>query len=213
MTEFLRKNDLVFDVGASVGDKTAVYVAAGCRVVAFEPEPVSFAKLKDRFADNPNVTVVNEGLADRPGYLTLRICRKARTISTFAPHWQTGRFARYRWEDEVKVPVTTLDVAIADYGFPRFIKIDVEGYELQVLRGLSSPVSYLSVEFAGEFPVSMAMKVLRMTELGYREFNLCFGKKAAWAAEWTGPTPIIESVISQGSSAWGDIYARMENAS
>jgi hypothetical protein len=57
-----------------------------------------------------------------------------------------------RWEDRenvgsIEVPITTLDQLIATYGVPRYIKIDVEGYELQVIRGLHSKIALLSLEY------------------------------------------------------------------
>jgi hypothetical protein len=50
-------------------------------------------------------------------------------------------------ESTVEVPVTTLDVAIAQYGLPDYCKIDVEGYEVQVLQGLTRPIPLLSLEY------------------------------------------------------------------
>src|SRR5947199_309021 len=48
---------------------------------------------------------------------------------------------------EIEVEVTTLDTLIAAHGEPRFCKIDVEGFELEVLGGLTRRLPYLSLEF------------------------------------------------------------------
>jgi hypothetical protein len=55
------------------------------------------------------------------------------------------------WQGEVvgsvEVPVWTLDQAIAKFGVPHYCKIDVEGYELEVLKGLSQVIPTLSYEY------------------------------------------------------------------
>src|SRR5258705_10349748 len=56
-------------------------------------------------------------------------------------------FARVRWDRSVEVEVLTLDNLIAAYGEPAFCKIDVEGFEVDVLRGLTRPLRALSFEY------------------------------------------------------------------
>ena len=71
------------------------------------------------------------------------------TVTTLSKPWieavqQTDSFAHVHWEPGATVSVITLDDLIAQYGEPAFCKIDVEGYELEVLRGLSRPLRTLS---------------------------------------------------------------------
>ena len=54
------------------------------------------------------------------------------------------------WADHAVVPVTTLDALIDRYGLPAFCKIDVEGFEEAVVRGLSRPIPSVSFEFTPE---------------------------------------------------------------
>ncbi len=204
----IQENDLVFDVGAYVGDKTESYLRKGARVVCFEPEPVSLDKLHKRFDGNLNVTIVPQGLSSFSGMQRLEICTAARTISTFASHWQTGRFRKYHWDHHFDVPVTTLDAAIALYGLPRFIKIDVEGYELEVLRGLSQQVPYLSFEFAREFLSHTVMCLGRLMDLGYCDFNVTLEKDPEFAGEWTAWDALVLWLTNQDEKAWGDVFCR-----
>jgi FkbM family methyltransferase len=51
----------------------------------------------------------------------------------------SGRFSEFEWNDELEVPMRTLDELIREYGVPDFCKIDVEGYEFGVIQGLSRP--------------------------------------------------------------------------
>jgi hypothetical protein len=69
---------------------------------------------------------------------------------TFINIVKKGRFADYDWDKSEPVETNTLDNMIKKYGTPKFIKIDVEGYEYKVLQGLTKPVEYISIEFTPE---------------------------------------------------------------
>ena len=114
--QFVGPGDLVFDVGANVGNRTKVFLKLGCRVVAFEPQASCVGTLRKLYARNGSFTLVEEALGSRP-----------------------GRFRRHDWTQTQPVTVTTLDQAVSCHGLPRFIKIDVEGFELEALAGLSTP--------------------------------------------------------------------------
>jgi hypothetical protein len=69
-----------------------------------------------------------------------------------SPEWMESvaaerSFARVRWDRSVEVEVLTLDNLIAIYGEPAFCKIDVEGFEVEVLMGLTRPLRGMSFEY------------------------------------------------------------------
>lgn len=146
---FIKPGDLCFDVGANVGNRTAIFLSLKARVVAVEPQPACVQKLKSRFADR--ITIVPKGLGSEPGVLPMHIS-DASTLSTFSKEWinelGSNRFSGYQWKETIHVEITTLDQLIAEYGMPHFCKIDVEGYELNVIKGLSRPIPHLSFEYA-----------------------------------------------------------------
>src|SRR5918996_4175727 len=151
---FVRQGDLVFDVGANVGDRSAVFLSLGARVVAVDPQPSCVRALEARFRDR--VTIVDQGLADVPGVRTMAVA-DIHVASTMEPEWvssmtASGRFGDTEWTESVDVEVTTLDSLITEHGEPAFVKIDVEGFESAVLLGLSRPVPALSFEFVHERP-------------------------------------------------------------
>ncbi len=136
------------------------------------------------------------------------------TVSTLSASWiklvgQDRSFADVVWETAVPVPVTTLDRLIEQYGRPAFTKIDVEGYELEVLQGLSQPLPALSFEYIAAVR-EMALSCLeRLEQLGAYEFNYSTGESytlglPAWvdASEMAG----LLSQLAEGS---GDIYGRL----
>lgn len=208
--ELIPSGSLVFDVGANIGDKTAVFLALGARVVAFEPQPECAAALHRRFKNEPCLEIVQAGIARESGEMELQICSAAPVISTFSTRWQRGRFSEYTWDRSVSVPVMTLDGAISRFGSPQFIKVDVEGFEVEVLAGLSSRVGGISFEFAREFldQTKACMEMLR--QLGYREFNIGLAEECSLVfGSWQDHETVVDFIeTSADSLLWGDIYAR-----
>jgi FkbM family methyltransferase len=206
---FVRPGDIVFDVGANVGTKTGLFLGSGARVVCVEPQPDCVAALTKQFGGNPRVTIVAKGLAEKPGVLDLSICSAAHTISTFAERWKTGRFANYKWDKVIPVPVATLDELIQAHGVPRYCKVDVEGFELSVLRGLTRPVPLLSFEFAREFLDSAKMCVAYLQEIGFKQFDFALGENPEFVSSgWLGGDALFDRIGRIADpDLWGDIYA------
>ena len=135
--QFIRPGDLCFDVGANFGRKTEVFIALGARVVAFEPQPDCCDEIA---ALNPAATVVRSAVGSRVGVASLRV-DPHRTGSSIVADW------RQNTEGAIEVQVTTLDDAMRTYGVPAFCKIDVEGFEMEVLRGMRQRPAALSFEY------------------------------------------------------------------
>ncbi len=207
----LMPGDVVFDVGANVGDKTAALLNCGVKVVCVEPQPGCVALLQARFAQEPGVAIVPKGLGSRPGILEMHINTKAPVLSTFSPQWMTGRFADETWDQKVDVAITTLDDLVREHGTPRYVKIDVEGFEYEVICGLSRRAGVVSFEFTDEF-FANAERMLRYLEnLGYSRFNFSLGERPEFAlAQWVGVSPLcatLRNLFRSYDKLWGDIYA------
>ena len=215
---FVGEDDLVFDVGAHMGDRAAAFAALGARVVALEPQPRIARWLRRLVGRNERVVVREEAVGARPGVEPLAISRRTPTVSTLSGAWRSRAahanpgFAGVRWDATVEVPVVTLDGLIERYGVPRFCKIDVEGWEAEVLRGLSLPLEALSVEFvAGQLDVAAAC-VRRLHELGSYRFNVVLGEQRDFAFDaWRSGDELLAWLESgAGGASSGDVYARLE---
>jgi FkbM family methyltransferase len=152
-----QRQDLIFDVGANCGDKTDVFVRLGARVVAVEPDESNQAFLRRRFlsyrfAKKP-VTVVGKAVSDQNAVETMWVDEAGSALNSLSRKWvdalrvDSGRFDHsFGFKQERQVHTTTLEDLFTAHGVPCFVKIDVEGYELNVLRGMKHPVPVLSFE-------------------------------------------------------------------
>ncbi len=220
LTKFVSTGELVFDVGAHIGDKTELYLQQHARVICIEPQPSCCDKIRTRFHNNFRVIVEQVGLAEEPGSLKLLICSSSRAISTFSSEWkEKSRHANrgYEWNTSIIVPVVTLDSLIHKYGIPQFCKIDVENFEYNVLKGLSQPIPNLSIEFHVE-TFHNAVKCLdHLESLGYKKFNFAAGEIPAFVLnEWCSKADLIKELLNYSTAyylkeedpLWGDIYAK-----
>ena len=124
----LRKNDLFVDVGANMGSYTLLASAVrGARTVCFEPNPTTFARLSQNLLLNhlgERVTAHLAGVGEKPGFLRLSLNQDC----------GNHILCDNEREEGVEVKVVTLDEILAGT-CPSLLKIDVEGFELSVLRG------------------------------------------------------------------------------
>jgi FkbM family methyltransferase len=206
--DLINTGDLVFDVGSNVGIMIDAYLLKGARVVGFEANPILSDDLRKKYSGNKNVSIVNVGLADMVGYKEFMVCSKAPNISTFSNEWMTGRFSNYHWDQSLTVEITILDEMIKTYGRPKFCKIDVEGFEYEVLNGLSSVIPYLSFEFTIEFMENARKCVSYLQTIGYKQFNVGIAESDTFLMNWVGSDELF-SILSKinDSDLWGDIYA------
>ena len=140
---------VVVDGGANKGRVAARFLAAlpGCRVAAFEPQPILARKLAKRFAGEPRLTVHAMALGEAAAVLPLTVMSRPTLSSLFAP---TGIHAKYADQEltetaVVDVPVVRLDAVL---GRADVIKLDLQGYELPALRGASGLLGGVSVVVA-----------------------------------------------------------------
>jgi len=129
---FLRPGDEFVDVGANIGSYTVLSAkVCGAKTLAVEPVPVTFDRLCDNIALNQiaaTTTAVRTGLGRDSG--TLHFTRGLDTMNYVIP---TGSADA----ETIECPVTTLDELCKGWR-PIFVKMDVEGYEAEVVAGGSS---------------------------------------------------------------------------
>lgn len=212
--EFVKAGDLVFDVGAHVGDRVACFRRLGAKVVAVEPQPALVFTLKWLYGRDKNVAIEPKAVGNRAGKLSMRINVDNPTVSTASNAFVDAARGAAGWEGQVweksiEVPVTTLDALIEAHGVPAFVKIDVEGFEEEALAGLTRPVAALSFEFTTIQREVARACIERCTALGFSRFNGALGESQV-LDEWRGASEIARWLDGLPHTAnSGDVYARL----
>lgn len=212
----IKPGDLVFDVGAHIGDRTLAFAALGANVVACEPQPLPLAYLRWRMRGKASVTVLATAVGEQSGTAELAVSENHPTVSTLSKPWResVGKknpgFSKVNWNQSVQVPVTTLSALIETYGEPHFCKLDVEGHEAAALAGLDRAVPALSFEYvAGTLEVAQTC-IARLGALGEYVFNVSLGESRRLALpEWVSDQAMQEWLVAnERQSSSGDIYAK-----
>jgi FkbM family methyltransferase len=210
--QFMKRGDLVFDVGANVGNRVEVFVDLEARVVAVEPLPTCAAHLRETFG--AQCLVVEKAVGRTSGSATVWETAQG-TLSTAtlskqsaAAFVSSGRFED-TWRQGFEVELTTLDELIAEHGLPRFTKVDVDGFEPEVIGGLSSPLPALSIEYACELADHAHLCIDHLESLGPYEYAFSYGETML-LGPWMAPDEILPWIASRAEHPldWGDIYAR-----
>lgn len=205
--QFVFPGDLAFDIGANVGDRSEVMLNIGARVVAVEPNPACVVRLRElRFR---NLAIEPVAVGDVPGTRTLHLSHSS-GHSTLSEQWMAVSREKYgrEWLNKISVPVTTLAALVQKYGQPRFIKIDVEGSEFEVLKGLGVLPSFLSFEFLTALPEATIKCLSLPCFTPLTRYNLVLGEGTSLHfAEWLDQTALIQTLEEQRASgvSWGDV--------
>lgn len=182
-------------------------LALGARVVAFEPQPDCFREMKARCC-NRRLSAINAAVGAAPGELPMYI-QGNRAVSSLKPDWSRGA------ESVLRVPVMTLDQAIDLHGLPVFCKIDVEGFEMEALQGLSHPLPYLSLEY--HLDPDDIQKTLScidyLSRFGALSMNITRGEEAEFAwPDWVDYDAFRDYFPSRAprtiDCGYGDIFVR-----
>ncbi len=174
-------------------------------------------RIRRIYAADATVTLLEAACGNSEGTLTLAINSANPTVSTASRDFVkaadgAGGWEGQRWDQEIIVPVTTLDRLVAQYGVPAFAKIDVEGFEDTVLAGLNRPLPMLSFEFT-TIQRDVAQRCLdRLSQLGPYGFDVALGESQELTFNrWISAPEMAAHIAALPHAAnSGDVYCRLE---
>jgi len=209
-SEFVGPGDLCFDVGANVGRKTEVFLSLEGEVVAFEPQPDCAEEIQLRCEGMGTLQVERCAIGKERGEVDLDLSTRSGLATVVAETSEAdGQL--------LTVPSYPLDHFADKYGIPRFCKIDVEGYELEVLEGMSFNPECMSLEYhtRTEKEIEDAVQIVKLLEERYRSpvFNYSPEKSRKLALrEFSSPEIVKRKLKSdhQDTGSFGDLFVREE---
>jgi FkbM family methyltransferase len=221
--QLLKRGDVYFDVGANIGNRISPIIGTlrkgKGKIVAIEPQAECVAVLKKKFGSK--IVIIPKGCGEHEGEQAMAISNDDNRLSSFAAGWieatgESGRFASMTtgWNEKRTIKMTTLDRLIEEFGTPRFIKIDVEGYELEVLKGLTQPVEMISFEYTTPESTEQCIECIkRINDISQGKIlcNYSVGESMEWALpEWLSFKEMIAQIASTSvfGEGFGDIYVK-----
>jgi FkbM family methyltransferase len=213
---FVSKGDLVFDVGSNLGNRIEALLNCRAKVIAIEPQPECANHLRRIYSENPNVVIIQAAAGAKKGTMPLHRSTSSDPTASMSKGFmektaKTGRFGKSKqWTQVIDVPVIKLDAVIEEHGLPSFIKIDVEGFEIEVLSGLSKAVKAISFEWTPETREQTSLCLERCENLGMRHFHISFNESMRFAHSKSLSRNDMETLIqllAEETILFGDIYA------
>jgi len=169
---------LIFDVGAHHGLFTDVCKERfpDAKIISVEANEELWGNLHLKYEFDPTVVVINYLVSDvTADFKTFHISNYDQ-ISTASEDWiENSRFSGHNFDKKVGVVTVNLDSLIKIFGKPDLIKIDVEGYEYEVIGGLNQKVDEICFEWAEEQYEKINLTCQKLQQLGYKNFGYILG--------------------------------------
>lgn len=214
--QHVKPGDLCFDIGAHAGNRTGALLAVGARVIAVEPQPLFARTLRRIYGRSPKFTLAPLAVGRQPGNMQMFMSSRTPTVSTMSETWmrevsKERSFSNTNWDQREIVKVITLDGLIAEHGLPLFCKLDIEGYELEALQGLSQAISLISFEYLPPVIERSLSCLDHLLELGKYQFNIVESEYPKFALEeWVNMTRITAHLRAKPRHVRsGEVYARL----
>jgi FkbM family methyltransferase len=212
---FIKEKDLVFDIGANYGNRIKAFLALKANVVAVEPQRSCYKFLRLMFGKR--IHLITKGLGAKEETRKFFIADSS-TVSTFSEDFikamkNSGRFGENEWNKTAEIEMTTLDKLITQYGVPAFIKIDVEGFEREVLSGLTQKIKALCFEYCVPEQMEQTLECISLLAVSNprMKYNFSIGESMKFEMKkWLSAFDMLRVMNSEKfiSTGFGDVYGK-----
>lgn len=213
--KYINEGDLCFDIGANRGNRTEVFLNLKARVVSVEPVKETYDLLEKRFGQHQNSTVLQLGLGSEVGQKDIHISEISEVCTfsdQFIEKYKHQKEFNIEWNTLQLVNISTLDQLISTYGTPDFCKIDVEGYELEVLKGLSQPLPLISFEYNAKLK-SLALECInKLSQFDSLWYNFSPYESMVFSFQsWQNESEFVQFISTLSDEIkTGDIYVKQQ---
>jgi FkbM family methyltransferase len=214
-SQFIPENGLCFDLGSHLGNRIPALSQKNARVIAVEPAPKFAQFIRKKYRNQPNLSVVEAAVSTEEGEIKLHFHPAHPTLASVSESWieeaqEAPAFKGIDWPEEITVKTCTLNTLRSEFGDPDFIKIDIEGHELQVISSMTWAPRCLSFEYLPSAKTSVHSCMRALADLGTYTFNISIRENMEWHfPSWVHEKAILEFIDNlQEHDASGDIYAR-----
>lgn len=219
---WIRPGVLAFDIGAHIGNRSAVWSRMGAEVVAIEPQPQlqwvlrGIRRSTAVLPGHGEMKIVDKAVGSCAGHITMAVSSRHPTVSSVDSGWirqaaATAGFRRVHWDTPVQVESTTLQDLITQYGNPGFVKVDVEGAEQDVLCTLRQPLRALSFEFLPGMKHRALGCIDLLEKLGEYHYAFSAAEQLRFVhRKWLDAAEMQRYILArEDHRASGDIYAEL----
>ncbi len=219
--QFFGKGDIVFDIGANDGSVSSFCLNLGAKVIALAPHPDHVALLQQTLGANKRFFLLPNAISSFQAEIILTAAEITTAIlAKRYDEWELNRAfidsaptTTLVTETPLSINVITLDVMIEQYGLPVFCRIETDGEETEVLRGLHYTIPAIAFNFHSYNPKRTTELIRRLLLLGDYEFNWCEEYTLKFRSnQWLSAKELNTSITeNQGKHLTGDIYARLKS--
>ena len=180
-SEEILESKLIYDVGMHKGEDSRFYLSRGYRVVGVEANPKLAALLKEAFAKeikSNKLQLVEKAIAPTEGVVRFGIDRNLSIWGSVSTEFLERNARNGSTVDYIDVQATTFSAILREYGMPYYLKIDIEGMDMQCILALhqfKERPRYISIESSvtsGVADLTQCVgELAHLWVLGYRHFK------------------------------------------
>ena len=169
-SNLISSEDLCFDIGSNVGIKSKIMLSIGANVIAFEPQKSCHLDLEKLKQKNGNFNYLPYAVGSKNKFKKLYLGNYSEVATLSKKFIKNYTSEKVYWNNHEMVEVKSLNYLIETYGLPKYCKIDVEGYEFEILSNLNYQIPIIEFEFTGKLIVE-AYKIIDLFKNKNIEFN------------------------------------------